>query len=326
MRRLALGIGAAAAVAVAVWLAGRGGPREEAYALTPKAAVWSRLAQVREALAELHYGEKLYILEHREDHVRVRTTAGVSGWIESRHLIPPETWKQATELRRETREMSVQARATTKVRTNLRLEPGRSGARIYQFLSDTPVEVLTRRVVEWTPPQKTAVGEDASDPELAPAPKREDWLLVRGPAENVGETVGWVLGRFLAPSYPQPLRDYATGIRFVAWFELAETPSDAGPHPVYLAAGVTGAEGQACDFTLLRVYTWSLKRWRYETAYVESFLCGRLPLRVTPAKEPRGEARFSFANVGRKSEEEREYRFRQNIVRRWTGVSGRATK
>jgi hypothetical protein len=316
MRKLPLGIGAAVVVAVAVWWAGRGGPREEAYALTPKAAVWSRLAQVREPLAELHYGEKLYILERREEHARVRTAAGVAGWIESRHLISADIWKQASDLRREAAEKPAQGRATTKVRTNLRLEPGRDGAPIYQFLSDTPVEVLARRVVEWTPPGKAAPGEEAADPEAAPAPKREDWLLVRGPADHVGEIAGWVLGRFLAPSYPQALRDYAAGIRFVAWFELAQTPSDVGPRPVYLAAGVTGAEGQSCDFTLLRVYTWHVKRKRYETAYVESFLCGRLPLRVSPAKDERGEASFFFTNAGRKGDEDREYRFRLNIVRR----------
>ena len=40
--------------------------------------------------------------------------------------------------------------------------------------------------------------------------------------------------------------------------------------------------GKACDFTMLRVYTWGSKRKRYETAYVESDLCGHLPIRVPP--------------------------------------------
>src|SRR5208283_2187719 len=48
-------------------------------------------------------------------------------------------------------------------------------------------------------------------------------------------------------------------------------------------AGSTGPDGQPCDFTLIRVYTWGAGRRRYETAYVESNLCGTLPILVQTA-------------------------------------------
>jgi hypothetical protein len=130
---------------------------------------------------------------------------------------------------------------------------------------------------------------------------------------------GWVLGRFLTPDYPQALRDYAGVNRFVAWFRLADRPSELGPRPTWLAAGTTGPEGQACDFILLRVYTWNARRARYETAYVESNLCGKLPVRVKPAAkdDAQGRASFTFSAVGRRGQDElREYTLRQNIVRR----------
>jgi hypothetical protein len=319
MRRVLLGLGlaAVAVAAVALWRAQRGEPAEHAYVLTPKTAVWSRLAVVREPLAELQYGERLAVLERRAEHARVRTARGVTGWIELRHLMPEETWQRATALRDEAARLVVHARGATKVRTNVRLEPGRDGTLIFQFLPETKVEIVARRVAEWTQPARAAAGEpgEASEP---PA-RREDWLLVRGIAGDNREVAGWVLGRFLTPDYPEALRDYAGAIRFVAWFPLAETPGETGPRPTWLAAGVSGPEGQACDFTLLRVYTWNAARARYETAFVESNLCGKLPLRVTPAArdDAQGRASFAFTAVGRRGEDEpREYTLRQNIVRR----------
>lgn len=317
MRKGVLAVVAVVAlVAVVVWVASRGEPLEVVYVLNPKTAVWSRLSVVREALATLNYGERLEVLERRDERVRVRTAAGVIGWIDAPNLLPAETWERASALRREAASKPVQASGITKVRTNVRLEPGRTGERIFQFLSDTKVEVVARRVVEWTQPVAKPQS-DSADPEDAPAPKKEDWLLVRATTQG-SEVAGWVLGRFLTPAYPQALADYAGANRFVAWFKLAETPSEPGPRPTWLAAGVTGAEGQPCDFTLLRVYTWNLKRARYETAYVESNLCGSFPVSFTAAApgDARGQASFSFTNTGRAGEEKREYQLRQNLVRR----------
>lgn len=318
MRKAYLGIAAAAIAAVAVWLATRGGPVEHAYVLTPKTAVWSRLAVVREPLAELQYGERLEVLERRPEHARVRTAAGVTGWIELRHLMPPETWQRAAALREEAAKLPLQASGTTKVRTNVRLEPGREGTPIFQFLADTKLEIVGRRVAEWTQASKAAAGEEGEG-EAGSAPRREDWLLVRGMAGDTREVAGWVLGRFLTPDYPEALRDYAGVNRFIAWFRLAEMPSETGPRPTWLSAGTSGPEGQACDFTLLRVYNWNARRARYETAYVESNLCGRLPIRVKAAApdDPQRRASFSFVAEGpRGGEETREYQVRQGIVRR----------
>ena len=75
-------------------------------------------------------------------------------------------------------------------------------------------------------------------------------------------------------------------------------------------------KGQPCDFTLLRVYTWGAERRRYETAYVESNLCGRFPIRSGPATSPGGDADFSFANAGKKGQESREYAMHLTTVHR----------
>jgi len=43
----------------------------------------------------------------------------------------------------------VQARGRTKVATNLRVEPGRTEARLYQFGRGIPVEVVGRAAADW---------------------------------------------------------------------------------------------------------------------------------------------------------------------------------
>jgi hypothetical protein len=64
--------------------------------------------------------------------------------------------------------------------------------------------------------------------------------------------------------------------------------------PQYLVAGSRGEEGQPCDFTLLRVYTWDDPRQRYETAFLESDLCGKLPIHVS---ENSGDPEFQFVDA-----------------------------
>jgi hypothetical protein len=299
---------------------------ETAYCGERKVAVWNRLAQVREPVETLSYGQKVSILERRKEHVRVRTESGAEGWMDQKYLLQPELWQRGQDLRSRAALMEAQARATTKVATNVRAEAGRQGARFYQFPSGVTVEVLARQVAEWAPataapPASAREAEMPTESGSAkvtaafPEKRQEDWLFVRGMGSDA-EIAGWVLGRFLAMDYPAPLRDYAAGMRFIAWQELTATRSAEGPRATYVAAGVDGPEGQACDFTLLRVYSWNPLRLRYETAYVESGLCGRLPLEVQRSADIQQEALFRFSHTTMKGAEQREYRSRQNVVRR----------
>ena len=130
-----------------------------------------------------------------------------------------------------------------------------------------------------------------------------------------GPVAGWVLARFVELDLPDPVKDYASSadLHVVAWFELNRVPDGTGGEaPQYLVAGSRGGEGGACDFTMLRVYTWSTARKHYETAYVESDLCGRLPIHVSSgAKGPE----FQFPDVD-KGGADRTYVMVQTSVRR----------
>ena len=135
------------------------------------------------------------------------------------------------------------------------------------------------------------------------------------PGDQTQLISGWVIGRFIELDLPDAVREGATSanLRPIAWFELNRVSDPSGDKPQYLVAAARGPEGQACDFSTLRVYTWHAKKSRYETAFIENNLCGQMPLRV--GKGPKGEPEFRF-RVMDGTKEERAYRLNQTVVRR----------
>jgi hypothetical protein len=274
-----------------------------AYASKDRLTLWSSTAQVREPVATLHYGEPVAVLGIFGDHVQVRTGAGVVGWVDADRLILPDLWQRLEALAARSRPMPVQARGHTRVVSNLHIEPGREAPVIGQLGKNTPVEILGRAVARREP----AEGKETHS---------EDWLLVRTPLPPVGELAGWALGRFIELDLPEPLRDYASAsaMRVVGWYGLAQvTDPTAGVKPYYLVVATRGREGQPCDFTMIRVYTWGFRRKQYETAYVEDNLCGMLPVEV--AAQPNGDYLFWFTELTETGKQVETYQMRQTIVR-----------
>ena len=327
---------------IAFWLRSRRLAPEYSYAyvVDSGAIVWNSNAQVRQPVVTLHYGERVAVLQHSGDRAEVRTDTGARGWIDESDLMDAELWQQAAMLLDRAKGMPVQARGHTRTISNVRLMAGRDGARIFQFGRNEPVVVLERSTSE-------IPAESGTEATAQNLPKREDWLLVlripqaRGPAAQSsaqaaapGETssmpspavpiAGWVLARFIELDPPAPIPDYfsASNLRVVAWFVISSVPDGDERKPQYLVAGNRGGEGQPCDFTLLRFYTWGAKRQRYETAYVENDICGRFPLKVTanPAEQE-----FRFADPMQDGAEQT-YRVRQTSVRRVTGNETSATR
>lgn len=314
-RIIKLGVGALLLVAaLAVFMVWLTNPivGQEAYIAESNVTVWSRLSQVREPVATPRYGERVAVLDHKNDQVQVRTVSGAVGWTEQRHLMEAALWHRAADLLARASGLPVQARAHTRVPTNVRVEPGREGARIFQFPGAVPLEILERAVVEVKPGAEEPGQANSSGEEEV---KKEDWVFVRGTPEDTGEVAGWVLRRFIDLDTPPEIADYSSGFRFVAWFELNRVADGDKIRPEYLAAGVQGGDGQPCDFTLLRVYTWGAERRRYETAYIEGRLCGHFPIQAQAAT-PGRDAGFSFTNDGKSGRESREYQMHQTSVHR----------
>jgi hypothetical protein len=302
----------------------------EAYVSERSTTLWSSVAQVREPIDLLHYGDRVDVLARRNDSAKVRTMTGAIGWVDARLLLEPALWQRSIKLLSAAKVMPVQAHGRTKVQTNLRVEPGRTQPRLYQFGRGVPIEVVARAVSDWV-----QVSDERENNEVESA-KKEDWFLVRGlatrppgeasarsaesntttqPGDQTVPIAGWVVARFVELDLPEAVREgvASANIRPISWFELNRVDSPSGAKPQYLVAGTHSPEGQPCDFTTLRVYTWNQKRTRYETAFIENNLCGQMPIRLD--KGPKGEPEFRF-NQMQGAKEERLYRLTQTVVRR----------
>jgi hypothetical protein len=319
MRKILLGSAFLLVVCFAAYLRFHhsGSPLEIAYAGNRQVTLMSTTAQVRSPIVTVNFGERLEVLERFQDQVKVRTTAGLTGWISERELLTSDLWQKARDLDTRTAAMPAMARGHTRVLTNLRIAPGRETPRVRQLGKTIPVELFERQAVEVpTSAKSSEQDEGAADP---PQAKREDWWLVRAHSGDEQEVSGWILGRFVALDVPSPLRDYASsaGMHIVGWFELNRVKETSGnARSQYLVLGAHGPEGQSCDFSMLRVYTWGIQRQRYETAFVDSKICGRLPMRLTHSPPPAGDTQFAFQDISRGVPEERIYRMHQTIVRR----------
>lgn len=136
----------------------------------------------------------------------------------------------------------------------------------------------------WLELSKTDLPEDAADASEGAAEKEtpeekavpmDDWSLVRTKA---GET-GWVLTRRLVMAIPDEVAQYAEGRRIVSYFSLGTVQDGDQKKETWLWTTVDDGT-YPYDFDSFRVFIWSLRRHRYETAYIERNLKGYSPVRL----------------------------------------------
>ena len=324
-------------------------PLETAYAGSRTVTLFSTSAQVREPVTTVKFGDRLDVLQRFQNQVKVRTAAGVVGWIEENDLLSTDLWETLKDLEAKSATMPVLARGHTRVLSNLHIEPGRDSPRVRQLNKDIPLELIARQPELVVAAFVSHPGSESADdvpapddrkspnrklndrkskgkpdaklganPDAKPEPKKEDWWLVRAHMSDQTILAGWLLGRFVELDVPAPLPDYATsaGMRIVAWTELNRVTSTAGkPMPQYLLLGTHGPEGQPCDFTALRVYTWGKQKERYETAFVESNVCGKFPILKSQTAGPDADLTFTFLDYSNGAADRRTYQMHQTIVR-----------
>ena len=140
---------------------------------------------------------------------------------------------------------------------------------------------------------QTAKAAPANNPVAEPPapepPVLEDWWLVR---DGQGHT-GWLLANRLDVDVPDEITLLAEGQRIVTAFVLnkvvdpeAQTPNHEVPQ--FLALLSTLKSGLPYDYDQVRVFTWSLKRHRYETAYRLKPIEGFLPAKIYTVTTPKG--------------------------------------
>ena len=287
---------------------------EVAYVSGVQVVLRDRVAAVFEKAGLVKNGDRVEVLDHDRHFVKVRTASGQMGWMEQRYIVSQDVYDRLQKLTAENLNDPVQAQGITRNDTNLHVEPGRETEHLYQILTGERLLLLKRGTAEKTSvatptraansaaksiakSEKSAGKEDEKQPEKkapesAPAPSSvphpaappapiEDWWLVR----DTHARVGWVLARMVDLDVPLDVAQYAEGQRIMAFFALNEVQDGDKKIPQYLTVLTEPRDGLPFDFNQFRVFTWNVRRHRYETAYRER-VEGVLP--VTVAQEDFG--------------------------------------
>lgn len=401
------------ALAIALWLCTAGckeaiedSQQQYAYVSVPQAFLRDRVAAVYTKVGSLHNGDRVQVLGQDRRFLKVRSPAGIEGWIEERNLAGQDVYDGFTQLARSHAHDAAQAQGVTRADVNMHLTPARDSDRLFQLKEGAKIELLARtstpRSATSSPPAKPifrarttakpksqagrdagkksapswgqlllakirrprpappdstvgepqpnsaapapgipskasgvnpetlvppgAPAEEAETPRPAPAPIAapiEDWWLIR---DSQGR-VGWILARLIDVDIPLEVAQYAEGQRIVSAFVLT-TVTDPGIDrtdktvPYYLMLLTDNQDGMPYDYNQMRIFTWNMRKHRYETAYREHDLFGMLP--VTVGKEEFGKdgllPTFTLRlkdNTG--GIEERNYKLNGVIVRRVLG-------
>ncbi len=259
---------------------GRGRHRvlDVAYVSAPQVALRDQVAAIFNRVGYVKNGERVEIIDREKRFARVRTASGIEGWIEQRFLVDQKTYDGLQQLTRDNQNDPVQAPGVLRNETNLHITPGRESDHLYQLPAAAKVAILKRATSEKQSGAGPAPKPVATRPGKAPAgPVLEDWWLVR---DEQGR-VGWVLARMVDVDVPLDIAQYAEGQRFVAFFVLNEVQDGDKKIPQYLCIMTEPHDGLPFDYDQVRVFTWNVRKHRYETAYREHGLNGVLPVTLT---------------------------------------------
>jgi SH3-like domain-containing protein len=257
---------------------GRGRAGETAYVSAPQAILRDRVAAVYNKAGTVKNGERVEILDRDRRFARVRTSSRVEGWMEQRYLVTQQVYDGFQKLSQQEQNEPVQAAGVTRNDTNMHLEPGRDTDHLYQLDQGAKLSLLKRASVEKTVPGMAARTDSGTKSSGTPTPPAmEDWWLIRDAQGHVG----WVLGRLMDVDVPLDVAQYAEGQRIVATFVLNEVQDGDQKVSQYLMLASEPKDGLPFDFNQIRVFTWNVKRHRYETAYRERSLNGVLPVTVS---------------------------------------------
>lgn len=273
---------------------------EVAYVSAPQANMRDRVSALYNKTGTLKNGERVEVLEKSKRFVRVKNQSGETGWVEQRYLVGEDVYQGFEQLAAKNRNDPVQAHGIARATLKMHLEPGRDTESLIQLKEGDKIEVLKRTTV--AKPQAAAAQTRTTKAPLKlkkkgkleaeePTLPMEDWSLAR---DAQGHT-GWVLARMVDVDVPLDVAQYAEGQRIVAFFALNKIHDEQAPPansaddkaapaprdvPQYLVLLTEARDGMPWDYNQARVFTWNVKRHRYETAYRERKLFGVFPATV----------------------------------------------
>jgi len=251
-------------------------PKQYEYVSAPQAMLRDNVAAVYNKVGIVKNGEQVEVLEKSRRFVRVRTARNEIGWIEQRYLVSQQVYDGFQKLATDHAHDIPQARATTRFDVNLHVTPDRDSDHFYQLKDGEKVELLQRATAAKPGPTATTKPVSAKANAAPPAPALEDWWVIR----DTHGHAGWLLARMVDFDVPIDIAQYAEGQRIVAYFVLNEVPDEDKKVSQYLVAMTEPRDGLPYDYNQIRVFTWNLRRHRYETAYRDRKLAGVFPITV----------------------------------------------
>lgn len=266
-------------------------------------------------MAVAHHGDRLEIVQRRRRFLKVRTALGQEGWIDERQLLNAEEMSRLKRLAQTAKAMPSQGAASAYDTLTVHTDPSRQAPGFVVIRPGEKVEVVGHEVAPRTaparkplvpsrrksakqkkpgrvpklppPPAPRAPGPppdwlDLSKTDIPPDPDktdnepepRDDWSLIR---TSSGES-GWVLTRRLYMAIPDDVAQYAEGRRITSYFALGDEVHDRDQVKRNWLWTTIRESIQPYDFDSFRVFIWSLRRHRYETAYIQRNLKGYFPV------------------------------------------------
>lgn len=305
--------------------------REVVYVAARQMYLHDRVAAVSNRVGEVTNGQPLEVLEHGRRFLKVKTEKNEVGWLEERAVIDADEYKAFQDLADQHKNDFVVATGTLRDDAYLHVSPGRNTDRFYLLPENDKLQLLIRASVPKvapgtqpvkrnpapaaapqaksatsqpakSPAEKTAKDEKESktaepQPEVPmPEVPMEDWWLIR----DAQGRVGWLGAGRVDVDVPDEVGQYAEGQRIVGAYilmKVTDPEADVPNHqvPEYVTAMSPPRSGLPFDFDQIRVFTWSVKRHRYETAFRIRPIQGFLPVKVSTQPTANGtEPVFSF--------------------------------
>lgn len=260
---------------------------EYVYALVKQVSLRDRVAVVSNRVAEVTNGQRLEVLEHGRRFLKVKTDKGEIGWIEEHEVIDQKTWDEFQQMKKDHEHDPVVATGVLRDEYWLRDAPGRESNRFFLLPENDKLQLLARASVarpEPNQPVPLPVSKPGAPRKPAPPPQpvMEDYWLVR----DSGGHVGWIRGRMMDEDVPDGIAGLGEGQKIVGAYVLrtvydadAKVPNHQVPE--YVTVMAAWKDGLPYDFDQVRVFTWNVRKHRYETAYRERNLAGYLPVTVS---------------------------------------------
>ena len=312
------------AILPAIFLAGcsrlHPGSHEMVYVVAQQQYLHDRVAAVSNRVGEVKNGQKLEVLEHGRRFLKVKTEKNEIGWLEQHAVIDEKTYDSFAQIADQHKNDNVVATAVVRDDVFLHLTPGRNTEHFYLLPANEKVQLLVRASVAKTapgapvaapkpatnPPTATQGAKPAAPnasrtpappPVAAPVPATpavmEDWWLVR----DAQGRAGWLLAGRMDVDVPDEIAQYAEGQRIVGAYVLTKVTDQnadqngqpvATEKPEYVTVLSPPKAALPFDFDQVRVFTWSTRRHRYETAFRLHPIAGFLPVKVTEVRVPPG--------------------------------------